>query len=229
MSLGGIAIAIGAMVDAAIVMIENAHKHLERAPPGQAESRGADRGRHRGRPGAVLQPPDHHRVVPADLRAGSAGRPPVQAARLHQDLRHGGGGAVVGDAGAGADDPVRARPHHAGAQESGEPVPDLDLPAGDPPGAALQGRHHPDRACRPGRQRVAGHAARHRVHAQSQRGHAVLHADHASGPVGHQGGGAGADAGQDHQVVPRSRLGLGQGRPRRRPRPTRRRPRCSRP
>ncbi|HYI28483.1 MAG TPA: efflux RND transporter permease subunit, partial [Bradyrhizobium sp.] len=33
MSLGGIAIAIGAMVDAAIVMIENAHKHLERAPP----------------------------------------------------------------------------------------------------------------------------------------------------------------------------------------------------
>jgi Cu(I)/Ag(I) efflux system membrane protein CusA/SilA len=31
MSLGGIAIAIGAMVDAAIVMIENMHKHLERA------------------------------------------------------------------------------------------------------------------------------------------------------------------------------------------------------
>ena len=36
MSLGGIAIAIGAMVDAAIVMIENAHKHLERAEPGQS-------------------------------------------------------------------------------------------------------------------------------------------------------------------------------------------------
>ncbi|MGH8514316.1 MAG: efflux RND transporter permease subunit, partial [Gammaproteobacteria bacterium] len=31
MSLGGIAIAIGAMVDAAIVMIENVHKHMERA------------------------------------------------------------------------------------------------------------------------------------------------------------------------------------------------------
>ncbi|WP_186193534.1 efflux RND transporter permease subunit [Burkholderia gladioli] len=38
MSLGGIAIAIGAMIDAAIVMIENAHKHLEahqQAHPGE--------------------------------------------------------------------------------------------------------------------------------------------------------------------------------------------------
>jgi Cu(I)/Ag(I) efflux system membrane protein CusA/SilA len=33
MSLGGIAIALGAMVDAAIVMIENAHKHVERLKP----------------------------------------------------------------------------------------------------------------------------------------------------------------------------------------------------
>lgn len=33
MSLGGIAIALGAMVDAAIVLVENAHKKLEHAPP----------------------------------------------------------------------------------------------------------------------------------------------------------------------------------------------------
>jgi len=36
MSLGGIAIPLGAMVDAAIVMIENAHKHVERLAPGAA-------------------------------------------------------------------------------------------------------------------------------------------------------------------------------------------------
>ncbi|HXU94535.1 MAG TPA: efflux RND transporter permease subunit, partial [Gallionella sp.] len=50
MSLGGIAIAIGAMVDAAIVMIENAHKHLERldhtptSVPSPASGRGLGRG-----------------------------------------------------------------------------------------------------------------------------------------------------------------------------------------
>ena len=38
MSLGGVAIAIGAMVDAAIVMIENAHKHIERLKEGHSNA-----------------------------------------------------------------------------------------------------------------------------------------------------------------------------------------------
>jgi Cu(I)/Ag(I) efflux system membrane protein CusA/SilA len=42
MSLGGIAIAIGAMIDAAIVMIENAHKHLERLPEEHTNAERAD-------------------------------------------------------------------------------------------------------------------------------------------------------------------------------------------
>ena len=41
MSLGGIAIAIGAMVDAVVVMIENAHKHMEREPSQKRRDRWA--------------------------------------------------------------------------------------------------------------------------------------------------------------------------------------------
>ncbi len=51
MSLGGIAIAIGVMVDASLVMVENAHKHLERLRESRIEDRDsmiadADNGRH---------------------------------------------------------------------------------------------------------------------------------------------------------------------------------------
>jgi copper/silver efflux system protein len=49
MSLGGIAIAVGAMVDAAVVMIENAHKHVEAW--------------HRSHPGAKLAGDEQWRVI----------------------------------------------------------------------------------------------------------------------------------------------------------------------
>ena len=88
------------------------------APPGNPRRSGV-----RGRPRAVLLAAHHHGVVPADLHAGSAGRTPVRAAGLHQDVRHGGGRGAVDHAGAGADGAVRARPHHPRAQEPGEPVP----------------------------------------------------------------------------------------------------------
>ncbi|MFN0039226.1 MAG: efflux RND transporter permease subunit [Burkholderiales bacterium] len=49
MSLGGIAIAVGAMVDAAVVMIENAHKHIETW--------------HHQHPGSRLKADEHWRVI----------------------------------------------------------------------------------------------------------------------------------------------------------------------
>ncbi|MDT7858238.1 efflux RND transporter permease subunit [Rubrivirga sp. S365] len=51
MSLGGIAIAIGVMVDASLVMVENAHKHIERAREAKAARRGGARG-----PAAAVDP-----------------------------------------------------------------------------------------------------------------------------------------------------------------------------
>ncbi len=60
MSLGGIAIAIGAMIDAAIVMIENLHKHVERAEqPAPSLSRGRNGGT------AEAGPADHWSMVTA--------------------------------------------------------------------------------------------------------------------------------------------------------------------
>ncbi|WP_166255188.1 efflux RND transporter permease subunit [Marinobacter salicampi] len=53
MSLGGIAIAIGAMVDGAIVMVENLHKHMERTPL-TSENRWAVVARAAGEVGAPL-------------------------------------------------------------------------------------------------------------------------------------------------------------------------------
>ena len=202
------------MVDAAIVMIENAHKHLERARARAIPRENPDRGGIASRPGAVLQPVDHHRLVHADLHAGGAGGPAVQPARLHQDVCDGGGGGPVGDAGAGADGGVRARQDHSGAQKPDQPFPDLDLSAGHQGGDARQNPRDPDcgrHSCRDG---VAGPATRHRVHAQSERGHAALHADHAARTFRHQGRRIAADAGPDHPELSRSGIGLRQGRPR---------------
>ena len=59
MSLGGIAIAIGAMVDAAVVMIENAHKHIEawrHEHPGDALSKGDEQWRVIGDAAAEVGP-----------------------------------------------------------------------------------------------------------------------------------------------------------------------------
>jgi Cu(I)/Ag(I) efflux system membrane protein CusA/SilA len=213
MSLGGIAIAIGAMVDAAIVMIENAHKHMERAEPDRSRvailiDAAAEVGP------ALAGPPDHHRLVHADLHAGIAGGAAVQPACLYKNLLDGCGRFVVGHAGAGADGDLRSRQDHSGAQKSDQSVPDLDLSSCYQGRAARQDSCHPARDSRARDHHLAGKAARHRIHAEPERGHAALYADDPAGHIGHQGGRTDADAGSDHQVVPGSGIGLWQGRAR---------------
>jgi Cu(I)/Ag(I) efflux system membrane protein CusA/SilA len=90
MSLGGIAIAIGAMIDGAIVMIENAHKHLERASP--------------DRPRLEVLIEAASEVGPAlffsllIITVSFLPILPVQPAGFHQDLLDGGGRDPVGHA-----------------------------------------------------------------------------------------------------------------------------------
>jgi hypothetical protein len=135
-SLGGIAIALGAMVDGAIVLIENAHKHLETFETNTGEqptplgAMGAGhRGVHRSWAGAVLLAAGHHAVVRSGVHAGSAGGQAVLAAGLHKDLRNGGRCRAVGDAGPCSHGLPGARAHTARGLEPPEPVPDRHLPA----------------------------------------------------------------------------------------------------
>jgi Cu(I)/Ag(I) efflux system membrane protein CusA/SilA len=105
MSLGGIAIAIGATVDAEIVMVEAAHKKLEHAAP-RHHARGAQ---HRLLAEAARE------VTPAIFFSlliiavsfipvfGLTGRrAALSPARVHQDLRDALGGAAVHHRGARA-------------------------------------------------------------------------------------------------------------------------------
>ena len=110
MSLGGIAIAIGTMVDASVVMIENLHKHKEAA---REEGNAADhwelvrRALARGGAGALLLAARDHGLVPAGLRAGGPGGPAVQTPGPHQDAGDGLRGGLDRDSDAGLDGPVR--------------------------------------------------------------------------------------------------------------------------
>ena len=235
MSLGGIAIAIGAMVDAAIVMIENAHKHLERL----------DRER-----------PDHIRQERADAMIDACKEVgpalffslliitvsflPVftleaQEGRLFAPLAYTKTFAMAGAALLSVTlVPVLMLLFIRGKimPEAKNPVNRFLIWVYRPIIAAVMRWKQPTIAlallvlaatC------VPGLATGQRVHADAQRRHAALHADLAAGHVDHQGRRAAADAGQDHQELPRGELGLRQGRTRQhRHRPGARR-RCSRP
>ena len=237
MSLGGIAIAVGAMVDAAVVMIENAHKHLEAFRHEHPERSAYDgealehhrRCRGRGGPGAVLLAAGHHAVVRSGVRAGSAGRAAVLAAGLYQDLRDGRGGRRVGDAGPGADGIPHPRAHPRRVAQSAEPGADRGVPAGTAMGAAL-----PDDDDRRGARRHRQHGAaafpaRRRVHPAAGRRRPAVHAVGAAGNLDRQGGRAPADHGPPDSYRARGRDACSARQGARRPPPIPRHSKCSRP
>ena len=212
MSLGGIAIAIGAMVDAAIVMIENAHKRLEHAGPDEPRTEVLIKAAQEVGPALFFSLLIITVSFLPIFALEVAGGPPIQAARLHQNLRHGGGGALVSDAGSGAHGAVHSRPCGAGGKEPDQPAVDLDLPTGDPPCAASQTSDSRYRGGDPRRLDRSSATPRHRIHAQPQRGDVVLYADDAARPVDHQSRGAAADPEQDYPLVSGSGIRVGQSR-----------------
>ena len=91
MSLGGIIIAVGALVDAAIVMVEQVHKKLEKwqasGPPGGLPG-GRGQGGEGGGGAQLLRPAGDRGGVSAGAQPGVRGRPDVQAPGLHQEPGH---------------------------------------------------------------------------------------------------------------------------------------------
>ena len=217
MSLGGIAIAIGAMVDAAIVMIENAHKHLERLQPGHTVKERAQ---------AMLDACKE--VGPAlffSLLIITVSFLPVftlesQEGRLFSPLAYTKTFSMAGAALLSVTlVPVLMMLFIRGKimPEARNPVNRFLIWIYRPIIAWVMrwkkltiasGRH------RHGRLAVSGIQAGQRVHAHAQRRHAAVHAGIPARHVDHQGRRGDADPGQDHQELSRGGVGLRQGRTR---------------
>ena len=119
MSLGGIAIAVGAMVDGAIVMIESAHKKIEdweRDPLG-AHHVGSDR----SGAGDLSFASHHHAELHSDLYARGSGGTAFRAACLDEDLVDGGRSAPFDHVGSGPHGLLDSRAQSARREEPHQP------------------------------------------------------------------------------------------------------------
>jgi hypothetical protein len=223
MSLGGIAIAIGAMVDAAVVMIENAHKKLEawqHAHPGESLV-GEARWKVITEAAEEVGPALFFSLLIITLSFIPVFTLEAQEGRLFGPLAFTKTYAMAAAAALsvtlipvlmGCVDP---RPHPRRAEKSDHPRADRDLPSGARMGAALAEGDAGDRGGAGGEHGLAAVAAGRRVPAAAGRGRPAVHAVGAAGPVGAEGDRVAAD----HQPHDQDRAGGGarlrQGWPRR--------------
>ena len=139
MSLGGIAIAIGVLVDAGIVIMENVFRHSEADGGRKPDHRDRPRRRTADRPADLLLPGHHPALLRAGLLADRRGGQAVPPAGLHQDLRHDRRDPALGHARAGARDVPRAGPGPPRGGQPGHARGAAPLRAGARRGAAPQG------------------------------------------------------------------------------------------
>ena len=181
------------------------------ATAGRGRTGAADhRCRGRGRACVVLQSADHYVELPAGIHAGGAGRQIVRAARVHEDLRHGGRCRARGDVDSGADVLLPAWQRAAGAGQSVESRAHRALSATDCRRAAFSARHTVAVGVVAGRDDRAGDATRQRIHAAAHRRRSVVHALGTAGSVRREGGTIAAADRQGADAVSRSGTGVRQ-------------------
>ena len=221
MSLGGLALAIGVLIDAAIVMVENGYKHLaERSGLAPGEQLSEPKRRlillrcgQAGRAGAVLFPDHHPGLVSSGVPAGSAGRAHVPSAGLDQN--HGPG-------------LLFAAFHHPGSGAHADVYPRAIAAGVGKPGGSRNSRHLPAGAALVSASLEAG--GRHKlglsgghdpfvfqtgqpIHAAVVRRFFAVHAERAAGYLDHAGDRAHAGAGPHHPQLSRSLYRLRHGWP----------------
>jgi len=169
MSLAGIAIAIGVLVDAGIVVTENAFRHIEQAGvdparPARGVANGAGVDQTSGPPYLLFD--GHYSAgVHTRVRSHRPGGQTISTAGLRQDS---GDGVCNGDLriiSPGALHAIAAGQGPSRARQPGDAGSAMDLPAGIAMGIAASGDYAGDCIGPIFRSRVSQHANRQRVHA----------------------------------------------------------------